>query len=741
MRRSRRRPGRLPAIDPASALAGIGLASRRAAMIDRFERELAFAWQRGQAALAAGEGDAALRWLDRAARIAPDDPTVALALAATCLERDNARAAILFRGVARARDVRQAWLGVAVAELNLADPGAAVEALGEALSRHAGASDADLAAEAIVSAAEATGWCSMSGDGRVAIGLRRSVKSLAAALDGKVLRLGGRRRGGVLKLPASWATARRLRVRADGRDLVGSPIDLAAIRRTEGCVECHAGGLSGWAWHPGYPDAEPTLRIQAIGRPRRTIEVRATDRGLALPTPAVLAQPRGFHLPAAALASLPPGPLRVIGRDGRDLLGSPLDPGAELRGAAEAARALARRFPAHGPARRAIATGLTGADVVGARPAGRVPRRREVDIVIPVHGGSPLAIECLESVLATIGRGARVTVVDDASPEPELVAALDRLAGARRIRLIRNRENQGFPRSANAGLRAADGHDAVLLNSDTLTPPFWLERLQAAAYAAPDIGTACPLSNDATILSYPQPDRPGTAPDPAGIARLAALAYRANRDAVIDIPTAVGFCMFIRRDCLDMVGLLREDAFAQGYGEENDFSLRARHLGWRHVAVPGAYVAHRGAGSFGAARAHLAARNGKVLNRLHPGYDALIAEFRAADPLGRPRRRLDALRWRRPGRAGRSVLLVSHDEGGGVERQLAARCATLRTEGFRPVVLRPARVASGWATASRGNFPICASRFPPSCRCLHACLAASIRLTSNSIISWATSRA
>ena len=70
--------------------------------------------------------------------------------------------------------------------------------------------------------------------------------------------------------------------------------------------------------------------------------------------------------------------------------------------------------------------------------------------------------------------------------------------------------------------------------------------------------------------------------------------------------------MFIRRACLDAVGLLREDAFAQGYGEENDFSLRARHLGWRHVAVPGAYVAHRGAGSFGAARAHLAARNAAV---------------------------------------------------------------------------------------------------------------------------------
>ena len=52
-------------------------------------------------------------------------------------------------------------------------------------------------------------------------------------------------------------------------------------------------------------------------------------------------------------------------------------------------------------------------------------------------------------------------------------------------------------------------------------------------------------------------------------------------------------------------GSLRADVFAQGYGEENDFCLRARHLGWRHVAAPGVFVAHVGGHSFGAAARHL----------------------------------------------------------------------------------------------------------------------------------------
>ena len=78
-----------------------------------------------------------------------------------------------------------------------------------------------------------------------------------------------------------------------------------------------------------------------------------------------------------------------------------------------------------------------------------------------------------------------------------------------------------------------------------------------------------------------------------------------NGGEAIDVPVGVGFCMYIRRDCLDDVGLFRADLFAQGYGEENDFCLRARHLGWRHVAATGVFVAHIGGQSFGAAARHL----------------------------------------------------------------------------------------------------------------------------------------
>ena len=250
--------------------------------------------------------------------------------------------------------------------------------------------------------------------------------------------------------------------------------------------------------------------------------------------------------------------------------------------------------------------------------------------------------------------------------------------------------------SANAATSAAAGRDVILLNSDTLVAPGWADDLRAAAYSARDVGTVTPLSNDATILSYPAGTGANAVPDLHETVRLAALARRVNGGSVVDIPVGVGFCMYMRRDCLDAVGLLRADVFAQGYGEENDFCLRARHLGWRHVAAPGVFVAHVGGQSFGTGASHLRARNTEVLERMHPGYAGLIQEHVRADPLADARRRLDLARWRADRvRGGGSAILITHEGGGGVERQVAVSVARQRSAGRRAIVLRPGQLPDG----------------------------------------------
>ncbi len=650
--------------------------------------------RRGEAALAKGDRTGARLWFARARRLVPKDTAVAFALANVLLVQDDAEAVVLFTDVAEACDTREAWLGLSAACWKAGDVPGAAQALARVLSTHAlpnpAAPMAGLA-NAVCVASGAPGWCGVTPTGPE----RTPHLFVACSVDVQV-RVDGRPVSGT-ELPPGDV----VEVTCGDTPLLGSPIHMAMLRRAEGFVEAVAGGLAGWIWLPRDVDAEPVVTVRSESGQTLTIVADGID----MQAPRPLARTRAFSIPAQRLVGMD-GLLAVLGSDGSPLTGSPVDPGGPWRAAAHVARLAACAEPADGPSCRSGAPDDLSAPADMQGPAATAPAvpDRPVAIVIPIYRGHTTTIACLRSVFATIPAGTPVIVVDDATPEPALAAELETMAGAGRITLLRLPANQGFPASANAGLRAAmalvPAHDALLLNSDTLVPdhrgPTWLARLRMAVHGAPDIGTAAPLSNDATILSYPLRDGPNTLPKAGALARSDRQAIRANAGITVDIPTSVGFCMYVRRECLLETGLFRPALFAQGYGEENDFCIRARHLGWRHVAVPGILVAHVGGASFGAARTALGGRNMAVLERLHPGYRALIAAYQtavpAADALAGPRRRLDSVRWadaRPPASARQAVILVTHDSGGGVDKVVRGRVAALAEQGIRAILLRP----------------------------------------------------
>lgn len=669
------------------------------------------AHERGQSLAAAGQTVDARLWMERACRLLPSDDALALALASACLGQDDTRAVELFAPLAARHGSREAWTGLAISRRNLGDVAGAAEAVSRALRSLVPDSTLAGIADLVVLQFGAPGWCGVSVNGMLDIHVAHSHGTIELEIDGqcqrpsRAWRLDLRQSGDErVAIPiARWRAAREIGVRANGRHLLGSPIDVRAIRRIEGCVGVLDGALEGWAWHPADPTIDPVMTVSAASGEELTLI--ASDPSDDAPLSMLLGRPRRFHLASDRLRGMA-SPFHLRGADGVDLLGSPLDPTREQCSAAAAARALRAKFPA-GPRRAhniAAEPLAVPADIIGPVPPVGVDRRRRIpNVVIPVYGNGAVVRACLESVLATVSSPSRIIVIDDATPDRKLATHLAQLARHRQIRLIRHIRNRGYPISANAGLRASAGRDVVLLNSDTIVAPSWLERLRDIAYGAPDIGTVSPLSNNGTILSYPRCDESNAMPDIAATARLARQADRANRGVAVELPIAAGFCMYLRRDCLDAVGAFREDVFAQGYGEEHDFCLRARHLGWRHVAAPGVFVAHRGAQSFGRAGGALRARNQAVLDRLHPGYEALVTTHLRQDPLAPARRRLDLVRWRaaRPGNSA-SALLITHTHGGGVEHCVAASCAAHLDTGVRPIVLRPTLCADGTPGAVLG---------------------------------------
>jgi GT2 family glycosyltransferase len=100
--------------------------------------------------------------------------------------------------------------------------------------------------------------------------------------------------------------------------------------------------------------------------------------------------------------------------------------------------------------------------------------------------------------------------------------------------------------------------------------------------------------------------------------------------------------MAIRRSVLTRIGDFDQPTFGRGYGEENDFCLRAAAHGWRNVLCDDAYVVHQGGASFGPLGQAPGGENLARLVARYPRYNALIADFIARDPLATRRARIAA---------------------------------------------------------------------------------------------------
>lgn len=355
----------------------------------------------------------------------------------------------------------------------------------------------------------------------------------------------------------------------------------------------------------------------------------------------------------------------------------------------------------------------SGAHGPHAAPGQSPPLQRThqpVDIIVPVYRGLAETRLCVDSVLASPVRTAyRLVVINDASPEPELTAWLRRRADEDgRILLLENTENLGFVRTVNRGMVLSEHSDVLLLNSDTEVANDWLDRIQAAAYAHARVASVTPLSTNAAICSYPRFCQQNRLPAGYSTARLDALCARTHPRRVVDVPTGVGFCMYIVRDCLREVGLFDADHFGKGYGEENDFCQRAAAAGWRNLHLLDTFVLHTGAVSFGATKGQREEAAMQVMRRLHPNYDGDVQAYVRADPTLAARLTLDLARIMESGLP--VILAVMHNRSGGTMRhvtELAGRLAgravflTLTPAAGKRVLLRRADQAEAFELAFR----------------------------------------
>ena len=256
------------------------------------------------------------------------------------------------------------------------------------------------------------------------------------------------------------------------------------------------------------------------------------------------------------------------------------------------------------------------------------PDATKVVVVVPIYNAYEDVEVCIERLQTFTPNYVDIILIDDCSTDPAITSLLDTVRQQANFKVLHNEQNLGFTRTINRGLTQAGDADVIILNSDARVTPRWIEGMFCAAHSRKNVATVTAMSDRAGAFSAPNIGNEN--PLPAGVREedFARAFRRRSLRLYPEVPTGNGFCMYIRRAALNALGHLDEEAFPRGYGEENDFCMRALRAGWANLVDDSTYVFHDRSKSFGESKNENMARGRKVVDERYPEYKRLIGKYR-----------------------------------------------------------------------------------------------------------------
>ncbi|MDQ7063500.1 MAG: glycosyltransferase family 2 protein [candidate division KSB1 bacterium] len=247
---------------------------------------------------------------------------------------------------------------------------------------------------------------------------------------------------------------------------------------------------------------------------------------------------------------------------------------------------------------------MTASDTTSATRAGAATEpvsEPRVFILLVNWNGKADTLACLESLQQVNYANKTIVVVDNGSSDGSVEAIRRRFP---EVRLIRNEHNERFARANNQSMQLAlqEGADYVLLlNNDTLVDAEFLRHLVNRAESDPAIGMV------GGKIYYAEPaDRLWFVGGGVDLWRGRIWHHglrqedRGQFDQPRDVDYITGCCVLVRRACIETIGLLDESYYI--YGEDVDWSFRARQAGFRLVYEPKAKIWHKISSSSGGPR-------------------------------------------------------------------------------------------------------------------------------------------
>ena len=266
---------------------------------------------------------------------------------------------------------------------------------------------------------------------------------------------------------------------------------------------------------------------------------------------------------------------------------------------------------------------------------------KNIDIIVPIYNAYEFTEECIKSVIKNTDLNKHTLVlINDKSPDEKILPMLQKYREQnqdKKIVVLENEQNMGFVKTVNKGMQYSE-NDVILLNSDTEVTSRWIEKIQKCAYSNQYIATATPLTNNGTICSVPNFGIDNELPENMTLEEYNEMIEKSSKNRYPELTTGNGYCMYIKRDVINEIGLFDAETFGKGYGEENDFCYRALDHGYTNVLCDNTFIYHKGTQSFKkenmtASRAALIDEHMKLLRGKHPIYVQKTDNFLANNPI------------------------------------------------------------------------------------------------------------
>ncbi|GAB7389189.1 hypothetical protein BSNK01_30270 [Bacillaceae bacterium] len=193
---------------------------------------------------------------------------------------------------------------------------------------------------------------------------------------------------------------------------------------------------------------------------------------------------------------------------------------------------------------------------------------------------------CIDSIRQFTDPGSyEVIIIDNHSTD----GTVEWLKQQSDLKVIFNKENVGFPKGCNQGIEVASGDNILLLNNDTVVTKNWLHNLLIGLYSSSDIGAVGPVTNAAAYYST----IPVQYKNLEEMHRFANQYNQSNPNLWEERLKLIGFCMLIKREAVEKVGLL-DERFTPGNFEDDDYSIRLREAGYRLLLCKDTFIHHFG---------------------------------------------------------------------------------------------------------------------------------------------------